>query len=90
MEHNLLPDRKLIAWGLQDPSPLPSDTAQHEACLAIMYFEDQLKQRVASLVARMEKSTFDTVENFKRFNMTITGVSRDVIIGEGVMMEGES
>ena len=76
MEHNLLPDRKLIPWGLQDPSTLPTDPTRREACLAILYYEDQLKQRMVNLVARLEKCTFDTVENFKRFNMRMSGVSK--------------
>lgn len=78
LEHNLLPpDRKLVAWAFQDESSLPTfsledpqQQARREACLAIRYFEDQLKQRVSLLVLRLEKATHDTVENFKRFAMS--------------------
>jgi len=78
LEHNLLPpERKLVAWAFQDESSLPAfssenteQQARREACLAIRYFEDQLKQRVSLLVGMLEKATHDTVENFKRFAMS--------------------
>lgn len=68
MVNNLLPDRKLVPWGLMDVSSLPAEGKKglRDAVLAVRYFEDQLRQRYAALVGRLEKGAFDTVENFKR------------------------
>ncbi len=76
LQHNLLPpDRKLRAWGKQAPDSLP-DAAQYpalrEAVLAVRWFEDRLKQRAGSgVVARLEQASHDTVDNFKRFAMSV-------------------
>ena len=78
LEHNLLPpERKLVPWARQDEASLPpaaagdsEQQARREACLALRFFEDQLKQRVAVLIDRLEKATHDTVTSFKRFALT--------------------
>jgi hypothetical protein len=77
--HNLLPDRKLAFWGLQDWSGLTAGEGQskhHLAILAVRYFEDQVKKRYAGLVSRLTKGSSDTVENFKHVCMAYTAVSR--------------
>lgn len=76
LEHNLLPpDRKLRAWGKQPGwGELEGQPpALREAVLALRAFEEQLKQRVASVVARLERASHDTVDNFKRFAMSVAG-----------------
>lgn len=73
--HNVLPDRKLVVVAGRDPSTLPADAVKRQAVLALWYVEEQVKKRYASLVGRLEKGSFDTVENFKRVCMTIMAVS---------------
>lgn len=78
LEHNLLPpDRKLRAWGKQpwgaEAAAAQQPPALREAVLALRWFEDQLKQRVATVVARLERASHDTVNNFKRFAMSVAG-----------------
>lgn len=75
MVHNVLPDRKLVVVAGRDPSTLPADAVKKQAVLALWYVEEQVKKRYASLVGRLEKGSFDTVENFKRVCMTIMAVS---------------
>lgn len=75
MLHNLLPEGKLRTLGGHDGALLPrEDLTRRDAVLALWYYEGELKKRFGQLLARLEKGSFDTVENFKRVCMTIMAV----------------
>jgi len=80
MIHNLLPDRKLKTWSQHQedhssPHMPPSNSPQYAALLALWYFEDQIKRRYSTVVQKLEKASFDTVQNYKKVCMIMMAVS---------------